>query len=298
MSGKKNLPYDLENMSVPDLEALLQQDFIATNGSAPDIDYIMAIMEVIQKKEQAQPGHQPPDAESAWEEFQSFYNTEEGRTNSIYRSVEEDDVSKDAGHAPKHQKPRAFRRCLLAAALVAAIVAVTLVPVSGYTNVIQMLIAHWTDDYFQFFPDGKEAKPVLGNDAASIPNEFIDLYDALARNGIEEIAIPRYIPGELEIDKSVLYISPKTGAVDFSIQYKSSEDFLIFKVTENQLSHQFVVEKDNESVEKYFLDGVEYHIFSNNGIASASWNTDGLEYAITSSLAVESLEKMINSIQI
>ena len=43
MTGKddKHLPYDLENLSVPELEALLQQDFLASDGSSPDVDYIM-----------------------------------------------------------------------------------------------------------------------------------------------------------------------------------------------------------------------------------------------------------------
>ena len=64
MAGKdkNHLPFDLENMSIPELEALLQQDFIALDGAAPDVDYIMAIMEVIQKKEQAQPVYQPMDS--------------------------------------------------------------------------------------------------------------------------------------------------------------------------------------------------------------------------------------------
>ena len=80
MTGKEenHLPYDLENMTIPELEALLQQDFIAQDdGSASDVDFVMAVMEVIQKKEEARPDYQPLDTAEAWEEFQSFYNTGE-----------------------------------------------------------------------------------------------------------------------------------------------------------------------------------------------------------------------------
>ena len=89
MTGKddNHLPYDLENMSIPELEALLHRDFCASDCAAPDVDYIMAIAEVIQKKEQALPNYQPMDAEKAWEEFQSFYLTEEGQEYSICRST-------------------------------------------------------------------------------------------------------------------------------------------------------------------------------------------------------------------
>lgn len=296
--GSRDLPYDLENMSIPDLEALLQQDFIATNGSAPDVDYIMAIMEVIQKKDQVQPDYQPLDAEKAWEEFQAFYNTEEGRANSIYCSDEENGIPKDTEQPPSRKKLKPLRWYFLVAALIAALAAVTMIPVSGYSNVIQMMIAYWTDDYFSFVPSGKEPEPILDSDAASIPDEFLDLYDVLTKSDIEKIAIPRYIPEELEVDDSVLFISPKTGAVDFSIQYQSTDDFLIFRVTENQSSQLSIVEKDAETVEKYHLDGIEYHFFNNNEVSSATWNADRLEYAITSSLSVESLKEMINSIQI
>jgi len=51
------------------LEALLQEDFIASDDYAADGDYIMAIMEVIQRKEAAQPGYQPVDTQKAWHEF-------------------------------------------------------------------------------------------------------------------------------------------------------------------------------------------------------------------------------------
>lgn len=296
MSGKKDLPYDLENMSIPDLEALLQQDFIATNGSAPDIDYIVAIMEVIQKKEQAQPDHPPPDTESAWEEFWSFYNTAEGRANSIHCSVEEDDVSQNTGRAPNHRKSKTFCRHLLAAAVAAVLVAVTMVPVSSYTNVIQMLIAHWTGDYFFLVPDGKEPEPVLDNDTTSIPNEFIDLYDALTKKGIAKIAIPQYIPEELEVDNSVLYISPKTGSVDFSIRYESTNDYLLFKLMESQSAFQTVVEKQKGTLECYILNDIEYHFFNNNGVNTVVWSSGGLEYAITSSFPIATLKKVIESI--
>lgn len=104
MTGKddNHLPYSLENMSIPELEALLHRDFFASDGAAPDVDYTMAIMEVIQRKEQALPNYQPMDAEKAWEEFQSSCSTEEGRKNSACRFDKADEntqISKSIGSA-------------------------------------------------------------------------------------------------------------------------------------------------------------------------------------------------------
>ena len=115
MAGKedKHLPYNLENLSIPELEALLRKDFLASEDSAPDVDYTMAVVEVIQKKEQAQPDYQPLDTARAWEEFKTFFNTEEGRETSIYRSDEEDETacSNTEKQTSGHKKSKAFRRC-------------------------------------------------------------------------------------------------------------------------------------------------------------------------------------------
>ena len=116
MAGKedKNLPYDLENLSIPELEALLQQDFLASDGNSSDVDYIMAIVEVIQEKEQARPDYQPLNTAKAWEEFKSFYNTQEGRANSIYRSDEEPEEKmvsfQTEKQAPRNKKSKIFAK--------------------------------------------------------------------------------------------------------------------------------------------------------------------------------------------
>ena len=43
--------YPFEKLSTEELEKLLVQDFVATGGAEPDVDYIMAIMEVINERE-------------------------------------------------------------------------------------------------------------------------------------------------------------------------------------------------------------------------------------------------------
>ncbi len=299
MTGKdsKDLPYDLENMSIPELEALLQQDFIASNGSAPDVDFIMAVMEVIRKKEQAQPDHQPLDAEQAWEAFQSFYISEEGRANSIYRSKDENSTLQTTAFPQNHSGHKRLRWYLLVAALVIMLLSVTLIPVSGYANVVQMVIAYWTDNHFLFAPQ-EQAERAVGGQTASIPDEFLDLYAILTDRGVEHIAVPRYIPEELEIDDSVLYVSPKTGNIEFYIRYLSESNEILFNIVQSASPFGFIYEKDAESVEIYILGEMEYHIFSNNGVNVIAWCADGLEYTLTSSLPITDLKKIIDSIEV
>ena len=57
-----------EQLSTEELNNLLAQDFAAMDEEGPDVDYIMAIMEVINKREQA--AEHQSDVDAAWKEFQ------------------------------------------------------------------------------------------------------------------------------------------------------------------------------------------------------------------------------------
>ena len=52
MPSDRNTAYPfLEQMRTEELEALLQQEFTAADGGEPDVDYIMAIMEVMKQRD-------------------------------------------------------------------------------------------------------------------------------------------------------------------------------------------------------------------------------------------------------
>ena len=57
MPSDRNTAYPfLEQMRTEELEALLQQEFTAADGGEPDVDYIMAIMEVMEAAGCESPG--------------------------------------------------------------------------------------------------------------------------------------------------------------------------------------------------------------------------------------------------
>ena len=174
------------------------------------------------------------------------------------------------------------KKILIAAAIVAALVSLTCVPVLGYPGVFQMIFAYWTDDYYTFGSHDAPGDQVVVGQPAEIPSGFVNLYNTMVEQGIDKITIPRYIPAGLRISDSVLYVSPKTGGIDFSVQYQSGDDFLMFVVKQAPIP--------------YLSDGIEYHLFSNNGLNTAAWNVNGLEYIITSSMPVTTLKEIIDSI--
>ena len=57
MPSDRNTAYPfLEQMRTEELEALLQQEFTAADGGEPDVDYIIAIMEVMKQRDAKSPG--------------------------------------------------------------------------------------------------------------------------------------------------------------------------------------------------------------------------------------------------
>lgn len=57
MPSDRNTAYPfLEQMRTEELEALLQQEFTAADGGEPDVDYIIAIMEVMKQRDANPPG--------------------------------------------------------------------------------------------------------------------------------------------------------------------------------------------------------------------------------------------------
>lgn len=291
MTGKddKHLPYDLENLSVPELEALLQQDFLASDGSSPDVDYIMAIVEVMHQKEQAQPDYQPLDTAKAWEELKSFYIAEEA--NSIDRSDEgpkEKVVEpKTAKRAPKHEKAKIFRRCLLVAACLCLLVALTCAPVFGHYSIFQML-ARWTAEQFGFYmPSETHSAP------EQIPEEFAEFQNIMEELGAELI-IPKFPEGYVAKEPTLDYF-PDNGILKFSIVYQQENDYYLFVIYKNENQIANLYEKSNSLVEIKTYNDIDHYYLENSGNSTVAWYIGTTEYYILSNKSISDLKQILES---
>ena len=56
-------------------------------------------------------------------------------------------------------------------------------------------------------------------------------------------------------------------------------------------------EKNDDFLEKYVADGVEYYIFSNTETMNAAWSIGEFECIITGKITLEEMKKMIDSIK-
>ena len=276
----------LNQTSTEELNAILRASFLSEETDDPAlIDYIL---EVIARRETEDSNI--PDTGQARKEFDQLYCD---LSCPLYPIPEAYTADTDG---PRLNQKRRTKKILIAAAIVAALVSLTCVPVLGYPGVFQMIFAYWTDDYYTFGSHDAPGSQAVVGQPAEVPSGFVNLYNAMVEQGIDKITIPRYIPAGLRIGDSVLYVSPQTGEIDFSVQYQSSDDFLMFVVKQTPIPSEIVVEKDAENLEPYLSGGIEYHLFSNNGINTAAWSVNDLEYVITSSLSVTTLKEMIDSI--
>ncbi len=115
----------LNQLSTQELVELLRTDMELMEHENENEEMILAILEVMEKREKARADGRLPDTKQAWEEFQTLYNTPEGENLSLY-STEAPEVREDKPSAAARRGRPTLRRILVIAAVVACLVVFTL----------------------------------------------------------------------------------------------------------------------------------------------------------------------------
>lgn len=288
MLGKERsqLPYDLENMSIPALEALLQRDFIVPDDDGPDVELIMAITEVIQRKEQEAAEQPSLDTKQAWEEFQTFYNTKEYREHPLYG-----DSHDGPAEAPRRKR---YRLPILAAAVVALMISLTCIPVFGYASILQMVI-QLSDENVRFVPATSQSN--VGNISADPEVAYQTMPEALAAYGIDTPVFPKALAESYTQTDLQVAEYPFSNKVDFDALYEKDGRQIIFSVTRHTAASSGIYEKNSGEVpEVYHLNGTEYYIFQNIERTIIIWYSGRLECSIRGDFSPEDAEALIDSI--
>lgn len=284
-------PYDLENLSIPELEALLQQDFMASDGGVPDTDYMMAIMEVIQKKEESQPDYQKMNIDQAWEEFQNFYNSNEGKKYSLYRSEESDSEDPITQALPRRKK---FRSLYLVALLALLLVAVTCVPVVGHVNVIQMVISK-AYSTFHFTPKTPDS---TSESVDSLVGSYDTIQDALEACNITVPVVPKILLNDFEQSQIEIINYPLTHDMELSSHFVNKTQDILLQLTIHGGAINEKYERNiDELFEVYTTNVIEHSIFRNMEDISIIWNNGNLECSLTGNIqSVSEARELIDSI--
>ena len=281
-----------EQLSTEELNNLLAQDFAAMDEEGPDVDYIMAIMEVINKREQA--AEHQSDVDAAWKEFQEQY---QGQAAAFDRSnyCETDSSHRDqpSSTSPSPKKTHTLRLLLIAVIMIALLGGTA----SGFGRVFQAVV-NWTAETFGFeSPYGEKSTA----ESTVQKDPYIDLRLAV----LEYTSLP-VIPNWAPEGTSK---TPDTGGVQITERNESiilsgfyqieARQFIVRIRVYNELSTDYTGSYQwdaKQTVFSYNAGGLNHDIVCNNQKSSVAWTNENVECMIQGDLSVEELETMIDSI--
>lgn len=297
-ASKNNDMYSyLDQLSTQELESLLQKDAEAPDGG--DLDMVMYIMEVIEKREG---GVDKTAAADALKDFFSAYATPEGDGLRLYSSDNLGDKEAKSDSPKELQKARRRRLSLKGAGLIAAVLvcvfSLAACSVGGIGRFFQM-VGKWTSEVFTFENAYKGEIPQEIGTNAPQPQEDVQysrIEDALAAYGITEKVVPTKLPEGLEIETVEVIPFESNNSVNFCALYQSDMSYLILQIRQIASQHDEKFEKDEGEVAKYIRDGIPHYFYENVGSSCITWFNGNLECVIDTDLPKDCLIAVVDSI--
>ena len=267
-----------DSMSTGELQEILRKHAHDELDTEPETDDLFEIMEVLSVRRQKEDPQAFRSDEEAYAEFRQHYVPKE----------------KEESKSKVIKFPNRVLRT------VAAVLAAVLIMTLGTTATAEALqidiwgkLATWTKEIFQFndMHSGTMAtEPEKENNL-----ELESLLDALDQHMITEKLIPSQLPeGYFNKDLQVLE-TPRVLNINAIYEKNGSE--LIIKIRQTIGVQAEQVEKNDDLLEVYVVDGVEYYIFSNTETLNAAWSIGEFECIITGKITLEEMKAMIDSIK-
>jgi hypothetical protein len=153
-------------------------------------------------------------------------------------------------------------------------------------------VASWTREFFRFedMTDGTEGKePETENNA-----ELDSLREAIGKYTQADGLMPDWIPRGYVCTSVEAKETPKARRI--SAIYEKDGERLIIQIRQEFGSPPFQIEKNEDLIEIYSADGVDYYIFSNMDTIHIAWITGECECLIIGNFAIDEAKKVIDSI--
>lgn len=294
-TGQDHSKFD--NMSTAELNEYLRQDSYCEDSNLDDILYVM---EVLERREKEDGNYSPPDVQKAWSEFQKYYNTEDNDGKPLHDFDDEfDDMfgSEPTAEIISIKKARKglSRTVKLLTSVAAAIFVVIIGSVTakalGYD--IWDAVIVWTKDTFGFETTVNEPKP--SEYVKQIPEELVELKNLMTEHGLSDELIPGYIPEGYKMS-NLEYDNLGDADTIFCQLSNGANDIMLIYSIHSGNSNSFQLEKDALSPEKYESGGTTYYLMSNMDDYFVSWLTGNVECTILGIPSHDEALKMITSL--
>ena len=285
-----NIKYSiLKHLSTEELEDLLCQDFDVFGDKEPDIDYIMAIMEVIQERETMPDEEATAIVDAAWNNFREKY---QDQSTAYGTEALQESESSHLDQVSKVKRPRrktkAFRYIVIAALV--GLLMCGAASAFGF-NAFQAL-ADWTAETFGFMSVSTSDEVDRGED----PYKTLR---AIVKDETEVLVIPSWIPDGAVESGEVSVVERSDGLRIASTYQVLDGEFMVRVMLYNDevpVEYKGTYQKDDMPVNIYEVNGVAHYLMSNNETRMATWTNANVEVLIQGDLEFEDLEKMIDSI--
>lgn len=294
-TGQDHSKFD--SMSTAELNEYLRQDSYCEDSNLDDILYVMKVLE---RREKEDGNYSPPDVEKAWAEFQKYYNTEDNDGKPLHDFDDEfDDMfgSKPTAEITSIKKARkGLSRTVkslisVAAAIFVVIIGSVTAKALGYD--IWDAVIVWTKDTFGFEATVNEPKPTPY--IKQIPEELVELKNLMTEHGLSDELIPGYIPEGYKMS-NLEYDNLGDADTIFCQLSNGANDIMLIYSIHSGNSNSFQLEKNSLSPEKYESGGTIYYITSNMDDYLVSWLSGNVECTILGIPSHDEALKIITSL--
>ncbi|MGB8455946.1 MAG: DUF4367 domain-containing protein [Anaerocolumna sp.] len=291
---KKHQNYSIfDSMSTEELENILQADAQLLSEEDSDTDAILYIMEVIAKRENEHPTGRFTDVQVAWTSFEHNYLPYIENDKSIYE-FEDSDI--DITQKPLKEffslqrKHRMIRFACTAAIFVAVLLAGNMTAKAFGIDLFGT-VAMWTKDTFSF---SSSVPHETTSDVQGSSEATKTLQNILEEYGITSDLIPTWLPDGYSFKSNDIYETP--ARTSFYAIYNCEEGEISVKITSLSKPVRSIIEKDNNEVTVYSVNGIEHYIMTNLKITNVVWTNGTYEGSISGNFSLEEAKKMIDSI--
>ena len=267
-----------DSLPTEELQEILRKHAHDELETEPDTDELYYIMEVLARRREE-------------EDPQAFRSNEEALAD--FRKHHMPKVKQEGLAKANRFSNQAFKRVAAVFAIVVILTVGTSATAGAFNVDIWGKIASWTKEIFQF------TDTLQGTTAPNPEQEYNaelkSLQDSLNDYKVVEKLVPTWMPeGYTNTDLKVLS-TPRVLNVNAIYEKDGSE--LIIKIRQTIGVQAPQVEKNDDFLELYVVDGVKYYIFSNNAMLQAVWSIGEFEGLIAGKITVEEMKMMIDSIR-
>ena len=268
-----------DTMETEELEQILRLDAEAPEGAESDTELLLYVMEVLASRRNNS-NITGNTAQQAWESFQKHY-------------MPEDCLEVESKKELQRIATPWMRRMIAAAAVVALVIAIPITAKAFGFEDIWNVIAHWAKETFSFVnadhPNNK-CEPNPDDD-----NEYASLQELIEKNNCDSSLVPTWVPEGFILEKVEKDITPVQKV--FRAFYRKDDKALKIRIQIYLDSDPGKIEVNEELIEVYRSNNIEYYLMTNHNQIQAIWRFDSYEFYIAGDISVNEIKQMIDSIE-